>query len=106
MALVGTVPAALAGARPATDAIAAGEANRHIRAPGSLAHRYYKEDFPFGLAPFLALAHVGGVPAPVAQSLLGLGRVLAGAHMPADLDARALGISGWERPALVRLARG
>src|SRR5439155_16816227 len=35
--------------------IASGEANRQIKAPDSLAHRYYREDFGHGLLPFTAL---------------------------------------------------
>jgi opine dehydrogenase len=106
MALVGTVPSPSSGTRRTAEAIAAGGANRGIRAPGSLAHRYYKEDFAFGLAPFLALAATAGAEAPVAQSLLALGRLLAGEEMPPDLDAHALGISGLGRSALLKLVHG
>lgn len=106
MALIGTVPRELAGTGRSAEAIQAGEANRAIMAPPSLSHRYYKEDFAFGLAPFLALATAAGSPAPVAQSLLALGRILVGPDMPPDLDAEALGISGLGRPDLLRLAQG
>jgi opine dehydrogenase len=98
MARIGTVqrplPAATSPAAQTAAAIASGEANRALRAPTSLAHRYYKEDFPFGLAPFCALAEVAGLDVPVAESLWVVGRVLAGAAMPPPLDRAALGLAG------------
>jgi opine dehydrogenase len=106
MSLIGTVPSGAAAPGCTAEAIKAGEANRNIKAPGSLAHRYYKEDFAFGLAPFLALAAVAGARAPVAESLLALGNLLAGDEMPSALDAEALGISGLSHAALVSLVRG
>lgn len=104
MARVGTAPE-LAGQTTA-QAVRAGQANRDIKAPSSLAHRYYREDFACGLAPFLALADVAGARAPVARSLLCLGRALVGDQMPPELDAAALGIEGLDGATLTALARG
>jgi opine dehydrogenase len=59
-------------------AISGGEANRLIKAPDSLSHRYYLEDFGYGLLPFLAFAEIANVATPVAQSLLQLGSTLTG----------------------------
>ncbi|MDA8290736.1 MAG: NAD/NADP octopine/nopaline dehydrogenase family protein [Actinomycetota bacterium] len=109
MSLIGTVELPLpegGGAGEATAAaISSGAANRSIAAPGSFAHRYYREDFSFGLAPFLALADVAGEAAPIARSLLALGGVLAAATMPAPLDAAALGIEGCDVDALLAVVR-
>ena len=52
--------------------ISRGSANAAIMAPDSLGHRYYTEDFGFGLLPLVELARVAGVKTPVAQSLLNL----------------------------------
>jgi opine dehydrogenase len=107
MARVGTVPADLPPGASTADAIRSGEANRYIKAPSSLQHRYYKEDFAFGLVPFLALAAVAGAAVPVAGALAALGRAMLGEEIigPA-LDAQALGIDGLELEGLLRLVRG
>lgn len=104
MKAIGTVPAA------ANDddytAIAAGEANRRIKAPNGLGHRYYLEDFAHGIVPMLVYADIAGVAAPVANALLQLARVaLAGRpDRPHDRDAGALGLIGASRDALVARA--
>jgi opine dehydrogenase len=106
MARVGTVPGS--GGAPwqgTAEAVRRGEANRSILAPSSLAHRYYKEDFAHGLAPFLALADAAGAEVPIARSLLTVGRALVGDEMPPDLDAARLGIDGLDARALMALAR-
>jgi opine dehydrogenase len=104
MKAIGTVPATAAD--DDYTAIAAGEANRHIRAPDSLAHRYYLEDFAHGLVPMLVYAGIAGVAAPVAQALLQLARVaLAGRPgLPNDRNAAALGLTGAGRDALIARA--
>ncbi|MCY3564269.1 MAG: NAD/NADP octopine/nopaline dehydrogenase family protein [bacterium] len=53
-------------------AISTGEANARIMAPDSLGHRYYTEDFGYGLLPLVELAKAAGVATPVAQALLDL----------------------------------
>ena len=53
-------------------AISTGSANARIMAPDSLGHRYYTEDFGYGLLPLVELAKVAGVPTPVASALLTL----------------------------------
>lgn len=64
-------------------AISTGRANARIMAPDSLGHRYYTEDFGYGLLPLVELAKVAGVPTPVASALLtmaaaaGLGEAIA-----------------------------
>ena len=53
-------------------AISTGSANARIMAPDSLGHRYYTEDFGYGLLPLVELARVAGVATPVAAALLNL----------------------------------
>lgn len=109
MALVGTVETPLPQARTPVEqtasAIAAGAANRTLRAPSSLAHRYYKEDFPFALAPFCALADIAATAVPVARSLLALGNVLGADALPPPLDAARLGIDGFDLEGLLAAVR-
>jgi len=87
-------------------AIAAGEANRRIKAPDSLAHRYYAEDFGHGLVPFLVYAEIAGVPAPIASALVSLERA-ATASLPsrvAPRDAAAMGLVGADLEIIRRRA--
>lgn len=87
-------------------AIAAGEANSKIKAPDSLNHRYYREDFGHGLVPFLALAKAAGVETPIAASLLALGESLCGiAFSRHGRTARSMGIEGLGKAELLRKVR-
>lgn len=93
MAAVGTVDAVAAQHGDTLAAIRGGTANATIPAPDSLDHRYYREDFAFGVLPFIALADVAQVPVPIARSLF----EIASALVPADLHgltAERLGIAG------------
>ena len=60
MQAIGTVEPSVRDLDDLAAAIASGEANRRIKAPDSLAHRYYREDFGHGLLPFTALAAIAG----------------------------------------------
>lgn len=87
-------------------AIASGEANRRIKAPDSLTHRYYLEDFGHGLLPFLALAHAAAIDTPVAHSLYQLGCTLTGTDFAkAGRTATTMGIDGMDRAALLAHVR-
>jgi opine dehydrogenase len=131
MALIGTVPPDLAGpgdtVRPVSTAAAirAGEANKSIGAPDSLAHRYYREDFPYAVRPFQVLARIAEVPTPLADALatvasallgpgaIGCGLDANGRGLDANgrgldangLDADGLGIAGLDRDGLLELVR-
>lgn len=75
MAAIGTVDAIPEAPTPAERlriAVATGRANASITAPDSLHHRYYREDFAYGLAPLIELAAVTGVAVPIAKSLFTL----------------------------------
>ena len=85
-------------------AISAGEANRRIKAPDSLAHRYYREDFGYGLLPFTVLASIADVEVPIAASLLRIGQTLIGANLTLQgRTADRMGIAGLDRSGLLKL---
>jgi opine dehydrogenase len=106
MAAIGTA-AAGADRGDTQAAIAGGEANRLIMAPESLEHRYYAEDFGYGLVPMLELAKIGGVEAPYAAALVEVASVLRGEDVRATgLTAARLGIAALDRDGLLALVRG
>ena len=86
--------------------IAGGEANRKIKAPSSLSHRYYHEDFGHGLVPFLALARIAGVDTPIASSLLQLGKLVCGVDFEqVGRTAKTMGIENLSKDQLIRKVR-
>src|SRR5438105_6914368 len=104
MQAIGTVEAAVRDVDDLVGAIAAGEANRRIKAPDSLAHRYYREDFGHGLLPFTVLAAIAGAEVPVAASLLRIGATLMGLDLAAHgRTAERMGIAGLDRDGLLKL---
>jgi opine dehydrogenase len=106
MKAIGTVPESVRDTRDFVAAIASGEANRRIKAPASLTHRYYLEDFGHGLLPFMAFAEIAGVEVPVAHSLFTLAESLVGTSYRAKgRTAQAMGIAGLDRDALLARVR-
>jgi len=106
MAALGTAVAEHVAAGDTRSAIAEGEANAAIKAPDSLDHRYYAEDFGFGLVPMLELARISGVATPLAHSLVVVGSALLGRDLAADgLTARRLGIVDLDRDGLLSRVR-
>jgi opine dehydrogenase len=104
MQAIGTVEASARDADDLAAAIAAGEANRRIKAPDSLRHRYYREDFGYGLLPFVALAAIAGVNVPTAASLLEIGQTLLGVDLAAEgRTAERMGIAGLNLAGLLNL---
>jgi opine dehydrogenase len=102
MQMVGTVEPS-ADAEDMAAAIASGGANKKIKAPNALTHRYYEEDFGHGLLPFIALAQVAQVNTPVASSLLRIGQTLMGDDLLAHgRTASRMGIEGLDRDGLLR----
>jgi opine dehydrogenase len=107
MAAIGTAAREHAASGDTRAAIASGEANRAIKAPDSLGHRYYAEDFGFGLVPMLELARIGGVETPLGHALVGVASALLGRDLAADgLTAERLGIAGLDRDGLLSRVRG
>lgn len=106
MSAVGTVDTDAARRGDTVAAIRGGVVNSTIPAPDSFNHRYYQEDFAFGVLPFVALAYVADVDVPIAKSLLTLGNSLVGGRLiDSGLDAGKLGISGLTRDALIASVR-
>jgi opine dehydrogenase len=107
MQAIGTVDASIRDIDDFVAAISSGEANRRIKAPDSLQHRYYREDFGHGLLPFTALAAVAAVDVPVAASLLRIAQTLLGVDLAADgRTADRMGIAGLDRAGLLSLVGG
>lgn len=95
MRAIGTIEDSADRSQGLAAGIRAGAANRSIRAPGSLRHRYFLEDFWYGLKPFLAFAAIGKVDTPIAQSLWTTGEALLGAAAPGcGRSAVEMGIAG------------
>jgi opine dehydrogenase len=106
MAAIGTADPAAAAAGDLRAAIAGGAANRSIGAPDSLAHRYYAEDFGFGLLPLQALAGVAAVAVPTASALLALADLVVPAGVrAAGLGAARLGLDGVDADGLLARVR-
>ena len=104
MQAIGTVEASVRDVDDLVAAIASGEANRRIKAPDSLEHRYYREDFGHGLLPFTALAAIAGVAVPLAASLLRIAQTLLGVDLAAHgRTAERMGIAGLDRNGLLKL---
>jgi len=106
MVSIGTIEPDVDPAVGLAAAIRAGKANRKITAPNTLSHRYYLEDFWYGLEPFLAFAAIADVATPVASSLMGVGTALLGDLAPKKgRSAAAMGIEKMNRDALVAKVR-
>jgi opine dehydrogenase len=104
MRLIGTVPGD-AVSDDYAGAISAGVANRRIKAPDSLLHRYYTEDFGHGLTPFMALAAIAAVSVPTAAALSTLAAAMMEVPWAAPRDAAAMGIAGHSRDQLLAAVR-
>ncbi|MFI0409393.1 NAD/NADP octopine/nopaline dehydrogenase family protein [Actinomadura sp. 3N508] len=95
MTAIGTADPVAAERGDVAGAVRGGAANREIAAPASFAHRYYREDLPYGLLPFTVLAGIAGVPVPTANALLTLGATATGEDPSAEgLTAARLGLAG------------
>lgn len=106
MQALGTVEASVRDLSDLVAAISSGTANRRIKAPDSLQHRYYQEDFGHGLLPFLALAAEAQVAVPVAGALLTLGTTLTGSDFSArGRTAERMGIAGLGRQGVLDCVR-
>lgn len=107
MTAIGTAAPEPAARGDLRAAISEGEANRQIRAPDTLEHRYYAEDFGFGLVPMLTLGRIAGIDSPYADALVEVVSVLRGEDvLTSGLGAERLGIAGLDRDGLLALVRG
>ena len=107
MQAIGTIEADVSAHVGLAAAIRGGGANRRIKAPNAFTHRYFQEDLWYGLQPFLVLAGIAGVEAPIARSLLQLAQAAAGPAAPTDgRTAAKMGIAGLNRAGLLRFIGG
>jgi opine dehydrogenase len=107
MQAIGTVEPSVRDLDDLAGAIASGKANRAIKAPDSLDHRYYREDFGYGLLPFTEFAAIAKFAVPIASSLLRIGEALIGIDLAAHgRTAERMGIAGLDRNRLLELVRG
>lgn len=107
MAAIGTAAAAPAATGDLRAAITGGEANKSIRAPDSLDHRYYAEDFGYGIVPLLALAEAADVATPLAAALAEVASALRGEDLRATgLTAARLGLEGLDCDGILGRIRG
>jgi opine dehydrogenase len=105
MQAIGTIEAGADRAAGLGAAVRGGEANRRIRAPDSLSHRYYVEDFWFGLKPFLEFARIAEVQTPVAAALFTLGQTLVGGSRVEGRSAERMGIADMSKRQLLEFVR-
>lgn len=107
MQAIGTVEAGIRDTTNFAAAISSGVANSRIKAPSSLDHRYYLEDFGHGLLPFVALAAIAGIVVPAAENLFRLAELLTGRnYRKGGRSAAAMGIAGLDLKALLVRVRG
>lgn len=106
MAAVGTVDRTGRSRDDVGAAIRGSIANREIQAPDSTAHRYYREDFAFGLLPFVTLAEIAGLPVVTARALLFLGQLAVSGGVGSEgLDRCRLGLEGCSLDDLLAIVR-
>ena len=104
MQSIGTIESDANASAGLASAIRGGEANSKIKAPDSLAHRYYREDFWYGIKPFLAFAGIAGVDVPTAASLMKLAELLVDDTMSTEgRSASVMGIDGLNKDELISL---
>ncbi|HKS84253.1 MAG TPA: NAD/NADP octopine/nopaline dehydrogenase family protein [Pseudolabrys sp.] len=95
MQFIGTVENDISDTNDFTAAIRGGKANQAIRAPDSLGHRYYREDFGHGLLPFIEFAAIARIEVPVATALFEIGQAVCGTDFrQSGRTALAMGIAG------------
>jgi opine dehydrogenase len=84
------------------------EPNRWIKAPATIAHRFFDEDVPFGLVPLTDLGRLAGVPMPVSEAVITIAGVARGIDYRANgLTLQRLGIDRLDVAGLqALLARG
>lgn len=107
MAEIGTADAESARQGSTREAISRGEANSTIKAPDSLEHRYYREDFGYSLLPLMVLAEIAGMAVPTAAALFHLAEKLLGVRWAGQgLGRQELGLEGADREDLMRRVKG
>lgn len=76
------------------------------RAPGSVDHRYFTEDLPFGLVPLTEIGAAVGVAMPVTRGLIAVvGAVMGTDYRATGRTLERLGLTGLDADGMHRLAR-
>jgi opine dehydrogenase len=71
------------------------EANKAIKSPPSLRHRYVMEDVGYGIVPMAALGELAGVKTPVIDALITLASTAVGTDLRATgLTLDRMGLAG------------
>jgi opine dehydrogenase len=104
MQAIGTVESSVRDMDDFVTAISSGEANRRIKAPDNLKHRYYQEDFGHGLLPFTVFAGIAEVEVPIAQACLRIAQTLLGTDLAEHgRTAERMGVANLDRKGLMEL---
>ena len=71
------------------------EANKAVKSPPSLRHRYVEEDVGYGLVPLAALGSLAGVETPVIDALVTLASAAVGVDFRNNgLTLERMGLAG------------
>lgn len=77
-----------------------------LMAQKTLKTRYILEDIPFSLVPISALGEIAGVPTPVIDTIIHLGKIMIGEDLKEGRTAKHLGIAGMTADELKELVYG
>ncbi len=79
-------------------------ANRWIRAPSSVDHRFFNEDIPYGLVPFSELARAAGVSTAVTDAVITVASAITGKpYREIGLNVSKMNIEGLNARQIRRL---
>lgn len=80
------------------------EPDRWIKAPGTLEHRYFLEDVPYGIVAYSELGRLAGVPTPIIDSVIHLASTAMRRDFRAQgLTLERLGLGGVPRERVAAL---
>ena len=77
-----------------------------LKAQKTLKTRYILEDVPFSLVPISALGQMVGVPTPVIDTIIKLGKIMIGDDLTEGRTAKHLGIDGMTADELKKMIYG
>lgn len=84
------------------EAVAHNPSFARIKGPADFGNRYFQEDIPYGLASWVKMSHVLGVPCPTMDAMVQLGTVLLEKDcMAAGYGPQDWGINGMEKEGLL-----
>ncbi len=77
-----------------------------LLAQKTLRTRHIMEDIPFSLVPISALGQIAGVPTPVIDTIIKLGRIMIGSDLNEGRTAEHLGIDQYTKDELISFIYG